>query len=104
MLQSPESTDINEVKIGVRKLVVWPYACKVISENLLLLAYIFAAWSRLNKMGKIGLLGNHVAIQSHPESNWQSTGKLGKSDYWVIGLSRCTSLGQIWGVKNRAKL
>ena len=56
-------TGINEVKIGVRKLVVWPYACKVISENLLLLAYIFAAWRRLNKIGKIGLLGNHVAIQ-----------------------------------------
>ena len=62
-------TAINEVKIGVRKLVVWPDARIVISANLPLLAYIFAAWRRLNKIsssdtiGKIGLLGNHVAVQ-----------------------------------------
>ena len=62
-------TGINEVKIGGRKLVVWPHARMVISANLPLLAYIFAAWRRLNKIsssdtiGKIGLLGNHVAVQ-----------------------------------------
>ena len=57
------------MKIGVRKLVVRPYARKAISANLPLLAYIFAAWHGLNKIsssttiGKIELLGNLEAVQ-----------------------------------------